>query len=490
MKFSFFRFVQWTGIAIVLVALVGLNFNFESKAGKTVNAPVENSLSQSMRGSWFLDDGSGTNATDASGNANTLAMTGSPSWVAGQVGPYALDFSGSGQYLSVADPASGVLDFGDGADFTISGWFNRDTFAADHTIVAKKNDQTTNAGYVVWIDNNGSTDYLSAEISDGTDTYSAIGTTDLSSTGWHQFSIVWDDSNGLYIYLDGKLDGSTTSSTASINSLANALAFRIGAESDAGVPFDGKIDNITLYGRALSTNEVSTLYQTAVPIQPVDTGLVGHWTFDGNDVDWGNASTEIKDISGNGNHGNAVGLTTVSAVRGKLGQGLQFNGTGDYVSIGDPATLQLTNMGTVAVWVKPNNVDSGWHQIINHMNFITNRSGYALYYDRTLDGNKYNLDIANGSTLNRVTSTTSAQNNTWQHVVGTWDGSNLRIYVNGLQEGLPVSQTVNATSGYDFLMGTFHNFNDYFFGGTMDDVRIYSRALSASEILNLYNLGK
>ena len=480
MKFSFFRFVQWTGIAIVLVALVGLNFNFESKAGKIVNAPVENSLSQSMRGSWFLDDGSGTNATDASGNGNTLAMTGSPSWVAGQIGPYSLDFSGSGQYLSVADPASGVLDFGDGADFTVSGWFNRDTFAADHTIVAKKNDQTTNAGYVVWIDNNGGTDYLSAEISDGTDTYSAIGTTNLSSTGWHQFSIVWDDSTGLSIYLDGKLDGSTTSSTTSINSLANALAFRIGAESDAGVPFDGKIDNITLYGRALSANEVSTLYQTAVPIQPVDTGLVGHWTFDGNDVDWGNASTEIKDISGNGNHGDAVGLTTTSAVRGKLGQALSFNGTGDYV--GFSSSIIGTGTYTLCLWV---NMDP----TVAYEGLISNYPFYFYFASSTTT--EGSLALSDDGTMTSAWSG-SVTTNAWHHVCFLRkSGGTATFYVDSTLSGTPdqsagsPSVPVNWTTiGQDGAGG------NWWFDGKMDDVRIYNRELSEAEIANLYNMGK
>ena len=484
MRFSFLRFVQWTGIAIVLVALVGLNFNFESKASKTVNAPVENSLSQSMRGSWFLDDGSGTNVTDASGNGNTLAMTGSPSWVAGQIGPYSLDFSGSGQYLSVADPASGVLDFGDGADFTISGWFNRDTAAADHTIVAKKNDQTTNAGYVVWIDNNGSTDYLSAEISDGTDTYSAIGTTDLSSTGWHHFSIVWDDSNGLSIYLDGKLDGSTTSSTSSINSLANALAFTIGAESDAGVPFDGKIDNITLYGRALSTNEVSTLYQTAVPIQPVDTGLVGHWTFDGNDVDWGNTSTEIKDVSGKGNDGDASGLTTASAVRGKLGQALSFDGSSDYVASDVPVSGNIT----LAAWIYPTSGSGEYSGIITRPNQYT----YGNYKVMFRSGGQYIQFLFDGGS-SHVTHAISL--NQWTHVAVSFDDSanTVSMYLNGSIDTADTETASMSTANgyYGTLIGAGNTvYSDVYFEGKIDDVRIYNRALSATEVANLYNVGR
>ena len=492
MKLSFLRVIQWAGIALVLIAIVGLNFDFASEAKKTTNVSSEDPTAENLVGYWTLDDGSGTTALDSSGNANTLTMTGSPSWVTGNIGSSALDFSGSGQYLSVADPSSGVLDFVDGSDFTITGWFNRDTAAADHTIVAKKNDQTTSAGYVVWIDNNGSTDYLSAEISDGTDTYSAVGTTNLSTTGWHHFAIVWDDSNGLYIYLDGKLDGSTTSSTTSINSLANALAFRIGAESDAGVPFDGKIDDIKVYNRALSVDEVSKLAHTAVPIQPVDTGLVGHWTFDGNDIDWSNTSAEIKDVSGRGNHGDAAGsLSTTSVTPGKLGQALSFNGTSD-VTVSDPASGVL-DFGagadfSVSAWVKRSDANYGG---IFYKQLSCSAAGYGVYFANS--ASLVYLEV-NGATNSCEFGSTAVNwnANIWYHFVMAVSGGDIFLYQNGI---LVDSKTDCSTFGslansYDFVIGQMNCGGPNPFSGSMDDIRVYNRALSAGEVTNMYNVGK
>lgn len=499
MKLSFLRVIQWAGIALVLMAIVGLNFDFASEAKKTTNVSSEDPTAENLVGYWTLDDGSGTTALDSSGNANTLTMTGSPSWVTGNIGSSALDFSGSGQYLSVADPSSGVLDFVDGSDFTITGWFNRDTAAADHTIVAKKNDQTTSAGYVVWIDNNGSTDYLSAEISDGTDTYSAVGTTNLSTTGWHHFAIVWDDSNGLYIYLDGKLDGSTTSSTTSINSLANALAFRIGAESDAGVPFDGKIDDIKVYNRALSVDEVSKLAHTAVPIQPVDTGLVGHWTFDGNDIDWSNASAEIKDVSGRGNHGDAAGsLSTTSVTPGKLGQGLSFNGTSDYITIPDNNSLDMPNGQDFTI--------SGWF----YRDTENTRDEIASKFGNDYPGYYLDLEpIASEQLTFTIRDTTGHDQyfysrndiplHEWVFFTLVWDDdsdANTKFYVNGtVTDDYKVnnhSSVLDASNSYPLSIGRGDNYGtpDYYFDGKLDDIRIYKRVLSAEEILKLYTLGR
>lgn len=498
MKLSFLRVIQWAGIALVLIAIVGLNFDFASEAKKTTNVSSEDPTAENLVGYWTLDDGSGTTALDSSGNANTLTMTGSPSWVTGNIGSSALDFSGSGQYLSVADPSSGVLDFVDGSDFTITGWFNRDTAAADHTIVAKKNDHTTSAGYVVWIDNNGSTDYLSAEISDGTDTYSAVGTTNLSTTGWHHFSVVWDDSNGLYIYLDGKLDGSTTSSTTSINSLANALAFRIGAESDAGVPFDGKIDDIKVYNRALSVDEVSKLAHTAVPIQPVDTGLVGHWTFDGNDIDWSNASAEIKDVSGRGNHGDASGLTTTSVTPGKLGQALSFNGTSDYVTTTNIPEVNSATYLTLSLWLKQDVTGSRGETVVGkydgccsgHFDFQT---GHGAVGDNAMYFRFYYL---NGAYTADGTHTLG----TWEYWTVVFDGTQsgnanrLKIYKDGTSLSLSFEGTIETTTPADnslpVRIAQRGDLDGTPFNGFLDDIRIYNRALSATEVADLYNMGK
>lgn len=452
-----------------------------------VNAPVEDPLSQSLRGYWKLDDGSGTNATDASGNANTLAMTGSPSWTTGNIGPYALDFSGTGQYLSVADPSSGVLDFVDGADFSISGWFNRDTFTANHTIVAKKTNQTTNAGYVVWID--ASTDTVNFEISDGTDTYEADSATAFTATGWHHFVAVWDDSNGAYVYIDGGLNGSTTSSTSSIDDLSNANAFRIGAESDDDNPFDGKLDDIRIYGYSLSTDQVKKLYSTTSPTQPVDTSLVGHWTFDGNDIQ---GSTAI-DRSSFGNNGTITGAVPMI---GKLGQALSFDGTDDRISFGDVLDIGDTDDISIAGWF--NNISfSDCRVLVAKKIDYGNLVGYTTYIGNNPD--VFIFKVSDGSDSYSVNSTMEFTTPGWHHFVAVWDQdseSGTRVYIDGSDASGSRSGTIgnvgdpSSSNPYSLTIGTVSSNDQCFFQGRIDDVRIYNRVLSASEVLNLYDLGK
>ena len=485
---SLSRAFQWVGVAAVLLVLVGLNYEFESKAGMQMNAAPESPLSQSLRGYWKLDDGSGTNATDASGNANTLAMTGSPSWVAGQIGPYSLDFSGTGQYLSVASPASGVLDFADGASFSITGWFNRDTFTADHTIVAKRNGQTaTDDGYIVYIDD--ATDTLVFEASDTADTdeYQRVSTSAFTATGWHQFAVTWNDSattDPVNIFIDGALNNGTATGTfASMGDLTESVAFRIGAESDAGNPFDGKLDDIRIYGYALSADQVKKVYNTTSPTQPIDTSLVGHWTFDGPDIQ----GTTAIDRSSFGNNGTITGATKTI---GKLGQALSFNFSSGKVTTSQAlSTLISSSTTTFSAWVKPGNNYDASGAPYSLAPIISASDNYIGIYRGQYAGigrdaiYAFNYDGNSDVTLIDAGSVPVGQ---WVHVVLVHSGGNLYGYLNGLLTSSTASGNTQSLSGTASIGGT----DGGYFDGLIDDVRVYSRALSTTEIENLYRTGK
>ncbi len=478
----------------MLLAVVGLNYDFKSEARVQMNTSVEDSLSQGMRGYWKLDDGSGSNATDSSGNANTLAMTGSPGWVTGNIGPYALDFSGSGQYLSVADPASGVLDNFSGVSrsyFTIAGWFNRDTSNTEDTIVAKAN-STSGDGYDVWID--AATDKLNFQVNDSGDadaTHSASVTT-FTTTGWHHFAVLFAEALDFYpmIYIDGHLDCDGTSSCGDtgfihyIDSVDTNLAFRIGAESDGGNPFDGKLDDIRVYGNALSAEEVKKLYNTTAPAQPVDTGLVGYWTFDGPDIQ----GTTVIDRSGKGNNGTLTGTTKTI---GKLGQALSFNGSSDYVDAGDINATDGVSKLSVSVWIYDANptalapIVSKYSSIDGNWNFRTGGSNDYMIFAFDFSNYGYTYDYAHEASI-------------WEHWVAVFDGTQtgnsnrLKIYKNGELNVAGFGGTIPATTFSDSNAVRIGSRPDgsYYWNGKIDDVRVYTRALSASEVLYLFNQGK
>src|SRR3989344_1309092 len=180
---------------------------------------------------WRMDENTGSTANDASGNGFNGTKSGA-TYVTGKRN-YALNFDGSNDYVDMNDP-SYILSLYDLQDLSISGWFNRDTFTTDDTIVAKRNGVAAgDIGYILYIDD--STDKLTFEVSDGTDEYQIESASTFTSTGWNYFAIIYDDDSaaGMKIYINGVEENITRTGTlANIGNADNGVDFRIGGESD------------------------------------------------------------------------------------------------------------------------------------------------------------------------------------------------------------------------------------------------------------------
>jgi hypothetical protein len=233
-----------------------------------------------------------------------------------------------------------------------------------------------------------------------------------------------------------------------------------------------------LYNRALSADEVGQLYRLTSPTG-VDTGLKGYWSFNGQDVN----STSAYDRSGAGNTGTLTGGPTRTI--GKLGQALSFDGTDDYVSL--PTALGVTASGTWSAWFKT--TSSGNNEIIgkDYFNGSTNSnhrvaviSGQVQFLDGTNDVNAYTL-----------TSSGTYNDGNWHHMTATW-GSGAKLYIDGVLVASSASNAANNSGTY-ISIGRNNNENNsptWYFAGSIDEVRVYNRALSQSEIIALYNQGK
>ncbi len=183
-------------------------------------------------------------------------MNTSTVWVAGKFNN-ALDFLGVNSNLIVNDTVSGVLDFNDTDDLTIAGWVNRDTFTNRHPLVFKKRGTAnTDDGYAVEILATGE---IRAYFSDLTDQWMLTSVGKINTAGWKHFAVVFDQDNAAEckVYIDGVDSTGTKNGTLSaIGSVANGHQFRLGAESDGDSYLDGKLDDVRVYKRALSSAEV------------------------------------------------------------------------------------------------------------------------------------------------------------------------------------------------------------------------------------------
>lgn len=208
-------------------------------------------------------------------------------------------------------------------------------------------------------------------------------------------------------------------------------------------------------------------------------GLVGYWTM--NESSWNGTSGEVKDSSVNSNNGTAQnGATTTSS--SKYSYAGSFDGSNDYVSI--PHNSGLNSMQTVSAWIKTNSQNTV-QSIVQKKQAATGGQYYALY----IDSNNNVTFYINGATAGNgaSTPTNSITTGTWTFVVGTYDGSTIKTYINGQSSGTPVSLTAgDYSNSNNFYIGIHASTTAQKFNGTMDEVRVYNRALSADEVTQLY----
>ncbi len=209
-------------------------------------------------------------------------------------------------------------------------------------------------------------------------------------------------------------------------------------------------------------------------------GLVAHWTFDGN----------LQDSAGN-HHGTNNGATLTVDRCGRPDRAYAFNGQGQYISVNDDPALRPANI-TFSVWIRKGTTG----QVLSkHLWANSQREMYAIH----AVGGSVQLAIKRNSNGGVIPNqgwyriNLNFSSNSWDHFVGTWDGQILRSYLNGQ---LATTNTNVPAGGIDNIpggpieFGRWRNGNSNYLLGALDEFRIYDRALSAQEVLALYNLEK
>jgi hypothetical protein len=321
------RFFTWIFILLALTLgavlwwrLQGKN---EGKAAETVNVTVPGPTSSILVGHWTLDGNdvvwgdTSTEIKDVSGyakhgNFSNNLSTGSTT--VGRIGQ-GIVFNGTSDSVSLGSVYNGVK--------TVAFWVKPNSTTQSIIDLNATATVDINAGTVRGSNFSTPTVYV-----DG------AATTTFPDTAWHHIAI--------------------TTATG-----INASAAYLGLISSTY--FGGTLDDIRFYSTEFTATQVADLYRSSGAKQTINfgmegtltDGLVGHWTMDGNDVIWGDSSSEVKDRSGSDNHGDASGLTASSAVIGKLGQGLSFNGSSSYVNLGllNYAISDASQM-TASIWGK------------------------------------------------------------------------------------------------------------------------------------------
>jgi hypothetical protein len=288
---------------------------------------------------------------------------------------------------------------------------------------------------------------------------------------WHHI-VGQKTSTALQIYVDG-ISKASTPNTGTIAYTRGTDLF-IGRHGDGvdNYNFNGIIDDIRIYNRALSNQEVLDLYNNASTV--ITNGLQSHYALNEG------TGTIATDASGNGNNGTINGATWAT---GKSGGGLSFDGN-DYVIKTNPsAGLKPSLEVATAAWIKTSATDTGGAEIVSM------GDSYAL---RVETNGNIRLFYYNGSSWNSIKTTgVNVLDGAWHHIVGQKTSTALQIYVDGISKAsTPNTGTIAYTRGTDLFIGRHGDgVDNYNFNGIIDDIRIYNRALSNQEVQNLYTNG-
>jgi hypothetical protein len=263
----------------------------------------------------------------------------------------------------------------------------------------------------------------------------------------------------------------TTGGSWELNAILESSANKLSGDNDK-TSLDG--------GDSYSTYEIGTDL-TLAPYK--DTGLVGYWKFD--DA----SGTTAVDSSGYNNTGTLTnGPTWKTQSDCKRGGCLSFDGSDDYVMVTDSDSIEPQLIGTISLWVKVNDYSSTYWSILGKGGKIADNKGYCIWYNTpsVLYGTIRDLDIGGSAILINMGKPSI---NIWTFFVLTWDGSYLNLY----SDGVYVSRSAQGVSfagsnNYNLDIGrdSLYNPAGTYFNGNLDDIRIYNRALSASEIKVLY----
>jgi hypothetical protein len=306
------------------------------------------------------------------------------------------------------------------------------------------------------------------------------------------------ESDSLKIFVNGEFIGGSLNLQPNLT-LNTSNSLRAGNGAMTNVPpnshpyyFSGKIDDIGIWNRALTQQEITNLYNSsayvpcASPAFPANlaSGLVGYWPFCG----------DANDESGNGNNGTVNGATLTSDRFGNPNSAYYFDGVN--ASIATNANFSNSNNAkSISVWAKFSDLGNrGWLVSNNTCINGSNYDGFGFFQEGPSQ-NFYFYGMNNGDRLISNQLDTSL----FYHFVAAFQQDTLKVYLNGLEVTTSYNPlNTNSANGVLFgdrfsgvLSGPCGNDNltGGLFNGILDDIGIWNRALNASEIQQLYNTG-
>jgi hypothetical protein len=436
---------------------------------------VQADLTSGLVAHWSFDN---CDATDDSGNGHNGTIYGSPQCVDSVQGK-ALRFNGYDDYIEVPDnplqKPSAV---------TIAVWVQVKDFQSlsgsgysFESIIFKKNSRDTNfEGYEVGLSKSSKTFYGEVTSSGGLQMGVVSNNPLINLNQWYHVAVT-ADSNNIAVYVNGELKETKITGFQLDYGTRPLFIGRTGEWCEGY--FNGVLDEVRIYNRALTEAEIQALYRT------YSDGLVAYYPFNGN----------ANDESGNGNNGTVYGATLTSDRFGNTDSAYSFDGLDDYIEVPNDPSLNPSAV-TVSAWFKTHSYGSpGW---CNFPTLIFKQS------PKDVDNTYYVIALLNDyqgwpiGCLSSGTWSVSGPNvyvwsqqplplDEWHHVVATMNSTEVREYIDGQLQGVSSTGFPLDPGSRPLYIGYTGMFCGAYWNGLIDEVRIYNRALSEAEIEELYS---
>lgn len=416
-----------------------------------------------LEGYWAFD-GTGGSITDSSGNGNH------GSCVAGKCPATTVGASGSGRYFDGVDdhivlPSAATLKLNNGS-FTILAWIKGETLSQT-ALFGADTQQSPIDGHIISC----TFSYQSGgKLHCGFYASDVYGQKAVNKATWYHVAFRYDKAKQEQaIFVDGALDNSASPRSP----LTGADRVLLGLTGQTNVAsFKGVMDEVYLYSRALTAAEIQANYNKVSP----DRTLEGYWPMEG-------SSTTAMDLSGNGNHGTCTAPDCPASASGKKGRARKLDGSGDSFVLPAATQLKLNDHAfTIMGWIKGETLSQ-----IGIWGANTQQSPIDGHIISCVFSYQSKGKLHFGFYASDVYGQQSVTSGTWYHVAFRYDKTKQEqaIFIDGTLDNR-ASPRSPLTQADKVLFGLTGQTNVASFKGLLDEVYIYSRALSAAEIQASY----
>jgi hypothetical protein len=387
----------------------------------------------------------------------------------------AMSFDGASSYIDCGNPA----EFNFASNFTLTAWIKLEVPQLSGTVLGKFFDAGSGIrainSYALGIQ--GDQMASASMVRTNPDLISITGDSSLNDGKWHALAMVYSSGFGLKLFTDGNLISSIP--VPGLAGWTNSISCTIG-KSGSGDYFKGSIDDIRIFKRDLSDDDIHewfalTANNSVLPFP--SNGLVAYYPLDG-------TATDFSPYQLNGL---IVGTTTTSDRFGFQNRALSFNGSTDYIDLGNPAQFNFKSNFTLTAWVQLKNSPFNSYIIAKYFDSgsgALTKNSYGLAVDDELAS--YAFVLGTGPAYQEARGSVKINDNGWHALTMVYDSSNgIKLYTDAKPTGSAIARNLGPfTNSIHLIIGKATS--GQYFSGSIDEVRIYDRALPPSEIAELF----